>query len=242
MTQLEFVTFKWKPPPGYRSKFGPETVNTLWSMLARNYDGPCRLTCITDDGAGINPAVRVLPLWTDLGHLPSPHGRGYPSCYRRLPLFAETFQGMRIAELIGPRFAVLDLDVVVTGPLRPIFDVPDDFKIWGDTARGTPYNGSLYVMNAGARRRVWEEFDPATSPKRSLERGYIGSDQGWIGACLGPGEAKFTIRDGVYSYRNHIERAGYQLPANARLVIFHGATDPWSARAQCLGWVKKHYR
>lgn len=240
---FEFVTFKWRPTPGYRSKFGPETVNTLWSMLARNYDGPCRLTCITDDAAGISREVRVIPLWRELCDVPSPHGPAYPSCYRRLPLFAEEFMGARIADLIGPRFACLDLDVVATGPLRPIFSSPDDFKIWGDTAKGTPYNGSLWMLRAGARRQVWDEFDPKNAAARSLAAGYIGSDQGWIGACLGPYEAKFGTRDGVYSFRNHIERVnGYRLPANARLVIFHGATDPWSPRAQCLSWVKKHYR
>lgn len=234
---MEFVTFKWQPPVGYRSKFGPETVNTLWSMIQRNYAGPCRLTCITDDGAGISRDVRVVPLWRDLCELPSPHGHGYPSCYRRLPLFGE-----RGRDLIGPRFTVLDLDVVITGMLNPLVDGDWDFKIWGDTAKGTPYNGSLYVMNACARRQVWDKFDAKESPRASLRLGYIGSDQGWIGACLGTGEEKFTERDGVYSYRNHIQRRGYLLPANARIVVFHGAIDPWSTQAQRLGWVRKHYR
>lgn len=234
---FEFVTFKWKPDVGYRSQFPPSTVNTLWSMLRRHYDGPCRLTCITDDPDGIDAAVRIVPLWSDHAQMPSPHGAGYPSCYRRLPLF-----GDRGRELIGPRFSVLDLDTVICGPLRPIIDNAGPFKIWGDTARGTPYNGSFYVMDACARRKVWDEFDPVTSPKRSLAAGYIGSDQGWIGTCLGPWEAKFGIRDGVYSFRNHIERNGYRLPANARMVMFHGATDPWSPKAKCLGWVQKHYR
>jgi len=239
---MEFVSFKWKPDEGYRSKFGPETVNTLWSMLARHYNGPCRLTCITDDAKGISKEVRTIPLWDTFTKLPSPHGRGYPSCYRRLPLFAENFQGVSIAEMIGPRFACLDLDVVVTGNINPLVDGPEEFKIWGDTAKGTPYNGSLYVMNAGARAKVWDKFDPVRSPQRSLALNYIGSDQGWIGACLGPNEQKFTTRDGVYSYRNHIQRSGYLLPSNARLVIFHGAVDPWSNQAQCISWVRRHYR
>lgn len=234
---MEFVTFKWRPPPGYRSKFGPETVNTLWSMLERNYEGPCRLTCITDDAKGISKEVRTIPLWDTFSHLPSPHGQGYPSCYRRLPLFREDAR-----ELIGPRFACMDLDVVITGKLNPLVDGPEEFKIWGDTAKGTPYNGSFYVMNAGARSKVWDKFDPQTSPRRSLALKYIGSDQGWIAACLGPNEQKWGTRDGVYSYRNHIQRTGYLLPSNARLVIFHGAVDPWSNQAQCISWVRRHYR
>lgn len=232
-----FVTFKWRSPIGYRSKFEAFTVNTLESMLKRHYDGPCELVCITDDPVGISPTVRVVELWKDLGDMPSPHGNGYPSCYRRLPLF-----GDRGRDLIGPRFAVLDLDTIICGPIKPIIDAAGPFKIWGDTAKGTPYNGSFYVMDACARRQVWDSFDRVTAPKRSLAAGYIGSDQGWIACCLGPGEAKFTTHDGIYSYRNHIERSGYRLPANARMVMFHGATDPWSPRAKCLGWVKQHYR
>ncbi len=233
-----FVVFKWKAPVGYRSKFEAFTVNIMRSMLARHYDGPFELVCITDDAEGIDPRVRVLPLWQDMNHIPSPHGHGYPSCYRRLPLF-----GDRGRELIGDRFSVLDLDTVITGPIRPLIDNAGPFKIWGDTARGTPYNGSFYVMDACSRRQVWDTFDPENAAKRSLARGYIGSDQGWIAACLGPGEAKFGTRDGIYSYRNHIERANsFRLPANARMVMFHGATDPWSPKAKCLGWVKQHYR
>jgi hypothetical protein len=237
MSTREFVTFKWKPPPGYRSKFGPETVNTLCSMLERHHRGPIRLTCITDDDRGIDSRIRCLPLWDDWAHLPSPHGVGYPSCYRRLKLFSQEAR-----ELIGERFVVLDLDVVITADITPLFDGDWEFKIWGDTAKGTPYNGSLWQLQAGTRSKVWEQFDPERSPKRSLALGYIGSDQGWIAAALGPNERKWSHRDGVYSYRNHIQRQGFLLPANARLVIFHGAVDPWSEQAQRLSWVRKHYR
>lgn len=234
---MEFVTFRWRPAPGYRSKFAPATVNTLWSMIRRNYRGDCRLTCVTDDPAGISPEVRIVPLWSDHAALPSPHGVAYPSCYRRLKLFSA-----EAAELIGDRFVVMDLDVVITGDITPLFAGPEDFKIWGDTAKGTPYNGSLWMLRAGARRQVWDEFDPLLSPQRSLAMKYIGSDQGWIGACLGPNEARWTTQDGVYSFRNHCQRHGYQMPANARIVIFHGAIDPWSSQASYISWVRRHYR
>lgn len=239
---MEFVTFKWKPATRYRSTFGPETVNTMLSGLGRHFHRPFRLTCITDDPKGISSEVRIIPMWEDWAHLPSPHGASYPSCYRRLPLFAETFRGAPIAELIGPYFACLDLDMVFTNDVTPLFEPDVDFKIWGDTARLTPYNGSMWKMRAGARRKVWDEFDPVESPRRSLRLGYVGSDQGWISACLGPHEPKWSQRDGVYSFRMHIQRFGSRLPANARIVIFHGAVDPWSPLAQRLPWVRQHYR
>lgn len=234
---MEFVTFKWKSSGRYRSTFGAETVNTMLSGLGRHYAKPFRLTCITDDAKGISNEVRIVPLWDDWAHLPSPHGVSYPSCYRRLKLFSAD-----AADIIGPYFACLDLDMVFTGDVTPLFEPDRDFQIWGDTARLTPYNGSMWKMRAGSRRRVWDEFDPVESPRRSLKLGYVGSDQGWISACLGPHEAKWSQRDGVYSFRMHIQRYGYRLPPNARVVIFHGAVDPWSPLAQKIQWVRQHYR
>jgi hypothetical protein len=59
---------------------------------------------------------------------------------------------------------------------------------------------------------------------------------------LGKGEATWTRKDGVYSFRKDIaKRPGYSLPEDARLVAFHGKIDPWSSRAQHVGWIKKHY-
>lgn len=235
---MEFVCFKWKPATHYRSNFGPEHVNTLWKMLRRHYEGPARLTCVTDDPAGIDKEIRVMPLWKDHAKLASPHGAGNPSCYRRLRAW-----GAEAEEWFGPRFMTLDLDVVITGNLNPLVDVPEDFRIWGDTAKGTPYNGSLVLMTAGARRQVWDKFDPVKSPARGQALGYIGSDQAWIAACLGPNEKKWTSKDGVYSYRNEIQHKEGRLPAGARIVVFHGSVDPWSPAARARhDWVREHYR
>lgn len=235
---LDVICWKWKPAGQYRSTFGPETVNTLRRMVARHYSKPHRFSCITDDPHGIDPDVRIIPLWDDLAKVPSPYGAGHPSCYRRLKAFST-----EAANIIGPRFVSLDLDCVITGDMSPVWDRPDDFVIWGDTARGTPYNGSMFLMTAGARRQVWEKFDQVQSPKLGRMMNYIGSDQAWIGACLGPNEKKWTRRDGVYSYRNEIRNRGGGIPIDARIVFFHGAFDPWMPQIQSRHpWVLRHYR
>jgi hypothetical protein len=235
---MEFVCFKWKPPQHYRSEFGPDQPNTLWKMIRRNYTGPARLTCVTDDPVGISPEINVLPLWDTFCKLPSPHGGLNPACYRRLPAWGEAAR-----EWFGPRFVMIDLDVCIVGNINPVVDVPEDFRMWGDTAKGTPYNGSLVLMNAGARKQVFEDFDPVESPKKGRALGYIGSDQAWIGACLGPNEKKWTARDGVYSFRNEIAPRGGVLPPDARIVIFHGSVDPWHPNARMrYRWIREHYR
>lgn len=234
---LDVVCFKWRPPTGYRSTFGPETVNVLRAMVARHYRKPHRLTCITDDPAGIDADVRIVPLWSDYADVPSPHGGKNPACYRRLKVFSA-----EAAEIIGPRFVTIDLDVVITGDLSALWDRPEDFVMWGDTnpLPGSHYNGSMLLMTAGARRQVWDRFDPHTSPAHALKARCWGSDQGWVSYCLGPGEARWNKADGVYSYRNHLQSTG-ALPPNARVVVFHGAVDPWDARAQALPWVRQHW-
>lgn len=236
-----FVTYKWRAPAGYRSQFDASTVNVWARMIRRHYVGPARLVCVTDDSTGIFEGVECVPLWDHHRKLPSPHGVGNPACYPRLFQYS-----VEAGEIFGPRFMVTDLDILICGErdsLNRLVDVPHDFVIWGDTAKGTPYNGSLTLMTAGARRQVWETFDPVESPRRARALGYIGSDQAWIGACLGPGEQKWTARDGVYSYRNEIQHKDGKLPAGARIVVFHGSIDPWSPSARARhAWVREHYR
>lgn len=235
---LTVVTYKWKPRPGYRSTFGPETVNVLKRMVDRHYPDPHRFVCLTDDPTGIDADVDVLPMWEDFADVPSPHGGKNPSCYRRLRSFSAEAK-----DLFGPRFVSIDLDCVITGDLRPVWNRYDDFVIWGDTnpQPGSHYNCSMVLMSAGARRQVWEKFNPLTSPQQSLKARCYGSDQGWVSYILGPGEVKWTKADGVYSFRNDL-RAGHKpLPADARVVIFHGCIDPWSVDAQRLPWVKEHW-
>lgn len=234
---LSVVTWKWQPMLGYRSAFGPETVNTLRRMVARHYPHPHRFICVTDDAAGLDSSIEVLPLWNDFADLPSPSGGKNPSCYRRLRAFHPD-----IASAFGPRFVSLDLDVVITGDLSSVWNRPEDFVIWGDTNPSTFYNGSMFLMTAGARPQVWDAFSPTVSPQRAKAAGHFGSDQGWISYCLGPAESRWTRADGVYSYRNDLApNGGSNLPADARIVIFHGAVDPWAPSGQRLAWVRQHW-
>lgn len=237
---LTFVVWKWRPAVGYRSTFGPETVNVMRRMLARHYHAPHELVCITDDPVGIDPEVRIIPLWKDHARVRSPHGSKAPSCYRRLKAFSA-----EAAELIAPRFVSIDLDTVIVDDVTPLFEDTCDFKIWGDTARNTPYNGGLWMLRAGTRTKVWDKFDPIRSLVAGRKAGYIGSDQAWIGVCLGPHEQKWTAADGVYSFRNQIAapKGNGRLPKGARVVSFHGKFDPWAADVRrAYPWIAEHYR
>lgn len=231
------VCWKWSRR-GYRSTFGPKTVNTLRRMVARHYDRPHRFVCVTDDPSGLDPQVDVIPLWSEWADVQSPHGADYPSCYRRLRAFAPDAEA-----LFGRRFVSLDLDCVITGDLVPLWDRSEDFVIWGDTNPRNVYNGSMFLLTAGSRPHVWTQFDPSTSPREHFRAGCFGSDQGWISYALGPDEPRWKQADGVYSYRNEIvKKHKGMLPPDARVVFFHGPTDPWDTNGQRIPWVREHYR
>jgi hypothetical protein len=238
MEPLTFVCWRWRSK-GYRSTFGPETVTILRDMVARHYHGPHRFVCVTDEPEALQ-GVEAIPLWPDHGHIPSPIGHSYPSCYRRLKVFAPD-----AGEMFGPRLVSIDLDTVITGDITPLFNRPEDFVIWGesDFPHTTPYCGSLWMLRTGTRNKVWTEFDPKTSPSKATRAGCRGSDQGWLSYILGKGEATWTRKDGVYSFRKQISKnREYALPKDARLVAFHGKVDPWSYKAQQIDWVRTHYR
>lgn len=234
---LTVVTFKWRAPPGYRSTFRGEHVDTLRRMVARHYQRPHRFICITDDASGIQePDVELFEIWDDFSRVANPSGRKNPSCYRRLRLFAA-----QPGAFLGPRFVVLDLDCVILRDLAPLWDRPDPFVIWRSTTSGNPYNGSMWMLEAGARPHVWRDFDPDTSPRLTRRAGLYGSDQAWMAYAMGPDEATWSPADGVHSYRNEVESNG-RLPKGARVVFFHGKTDPWDRTAQRLDWVRENYR
>ncbi len=230
------MTFKWKAPARYRSVFTAQSVNVLKRMVDRHYAPEHRFLCITDDPKGLDEGIEAVPLWNDYASIPSPHGGNNPSCYRRLKLFSK-----EIADIVGPRFVCLDLDTVITGDLAPLWDRDEDFVGWEEQNPKNYYNGSMLLLRTGTRPKVWEDFTPK-SPAEAFRAGHFGSDQAWLSYKLGPHEAKWTRDDGVYSYNSHLRDKATTLPANAKVVMFHGGRDPWGPDAQRLAWVREHWR
>lgn len=235
---LSVVCWRWQPVEGYRSTFGPETVNVLKRMVARHYKDPHRFICCTDDATGIDSDVEIVPIWSDHAGLPHPHNHTHPSCYRRLRAFAPEMR-----EIFGPRFVSVDLDCVIVDDLRPLWNRPEDFVCWGGTTMPrTSFNGSMFLLTAGARASVWTDFNPVSSPATAKAAGYYGSDQAWISYCLGTKGARWFAEDGVCSYRLHVAPNRGRLPNHARIVFFNGKLDPWHPDVQRLPWVQEHWR
>jgi hypothetical protein len=234
---ISIVTFKWSKP-GYRSTFTSTHVNVARAMVARHYPLPHRFLCVTDDPVGLDADIEVVPLWNDHASIPNPSWPTGPSCYRRLKVFSDWF-----GNIAGDRFVCMDLDVVITGDLRPLWDRTEPFLIWQTGNAAIPFCASMFMMTAGVHKNVWDDFNPATSPQQSLTSGMKGSDQAWIAYCLGKKIPGWGMKEGVYSYRDHcVAKYGCKLPKGARMVMFHGKPDPWQYTAlQASPWIHEHY-
>lgn len=233
------VTFKWEPTPGYRSKFTSDNVNISFNMVSKNYPGLKRFICVTDKAEGLHPDIEVIDLWNEFSTLGNPTWRNGPSCYRRLPIFSESFR-----KIAGNRFACIDLDWLATGSLVPIFDRKEPFVIWNPGNQHVEYCAAMMLMDAGYLHRCYTEFDPNTSPMHAHRLGFRGSDQGWIACWAARNKQRFatwTKADGVYGYRDHLKNG--KLPEDARIVIFCGKPDPWDVDARRRSpWIEEHYQ
>jgi hypothetical protein len=233
MGKLRVLTWLWSQPGG-RASYGPENVNVWAAMVRRHLAMPHEICCVTDHPEGIDPSVRIIRPPEDFAHVTIPTwGPRKPQCLRRLAMFSPD-----AGKKFGERFVCMDLDCVITGPLDPLFDVPDDFKMMiGTDPRRRPYNGSMLLMTAGARPQVYTEF----TPDRAVLAGkhFIGSDQAWIAFCLGWGEAVWSEDDGAMWYSGRYSHG----PADCRVMFFPGAIKPWTvSRYRPLDrWVREHY-
>lgn len=261
---LRVVCWRWSNtgPKRKRVAYTADHVNRFANMVRRNLSMPHEVVCVTDQPEGLDPSIRIVPLW-DEGL------REKGGCYVRLKAFSPEMQ-----DIIGERFVSMDIDCVVTGPLDPLFDRDDEFVMWKNVGRGTTYCGSMFLMTAGARRQVWDEFDVNDLELRTgkldsshpggrwvhpyaLDTGnVIGSDQAWISAVLGPDEAMWTAADGVLSFKADVHPRYYrrrlikrdtpppaELPEHSRVVFFHGREDPSQAHIQrACPWIETHWR
>lgn len=226
MTDLAIVTFLWSNPnytKRHDYEYGVEHVEKLARSVRKHLTLPHEFVLVTDyDPSLFTEPDRIVPLWDD--------NRDMGGCYVRLKAFDKD-----VGEVFGKRFMWLDLDIVITDNINHLVDHEYDFWSWVDVNPPTPYCGSLIGMNAGSRQQVWDKFEREAS--RAAAKHYIGTDQAWIGHCLGKNEKTFGREDGVYSYKKHVKRSPI-LPENCCMVVFHGNVDPSTEKAK---WIAQHW-
>jgi hypothetical protein len=199
-------------------KYGPEYMERLEAGLRRHLTGEYRFRVFRPDREDM--------------HLTG-------GCLVRLRMFDPAWQARNG---IGPedRLACIDLDVVVTGSLDPLFERVEPFVILhgGNSLNPCPFNGSLMMLRGGAYPEAWSDLSEAALKRVKFYA--FPDDQGWLAHKV-PHAAGWKVgqASGVYAFRKPGWPGGDDLPGDARLVVFPGWRDPQAF--QHLSWVKQHW-
>jgi hypothetical protein len=221
---LSVVCWRWGP------LYSVEYVNRLRSMLDRHLHIPHRLFCVTDDSAGMDYRTLHVPMFTEtFPGMTSPSGRR--ANFRRLQTFSADLEN-----IWGKRVLLLDLDIVITDDVTPLFDRPEPLVAFDQRHEGTnrsrKYNTSMVLMDTGILGQMWTDFK--TDPQGVFDAARqqrIGdgnnSDQAIFGlyaAALKP--ATWTPGDGVVPFYKVKNNDGGGLPQGTRAVLFFGTDKP----------------
>lgn len=212
---LTVVSWLWSQPEG-RAKYTPEHVWIWADMVSRNLAMPHKLLCVTSE-TDLPPTVERIDPPGEFEDIQPKWGPRKPNCFRRLVMFKRD-----AAKTFGKRFVSIDLDCVIGGPLDPLFDRPEDLVLVKGTSSDRPYNGSMMLIKAGCRPRVYEDFNQAGADASG--EAFHGSDQAWLAHKLGWGEKTWNERDGVFCYGP----LWAQVPRRSRILFFPGRTKPWT--------------
>ena len=212
---VNVICMKWG------DKFGPEYVNRLYGMVARNLTLDFRFICFTEVPKGIRPEVEIQPL----PELDIPEGlpeRGW----MKLTLYAENF-----GNLSGPTL-FLDLDVVIVGSIDCLFEYEAEFAIVHDKHRPARMigNSSVFRFEIGRYPHILKNFtDNFIEIRKQFrhEQAYLSSEIRKLGIL------KFWPDEWCPSFKYHCvppwPKSWYQtprIPENSRVIIFHGVPNP----------------
>jgi hypothetical protein len=228
---LTVLTWLWAQPGG-RTTYTARHVNVWRDMVQRHLSIDHEVACVTDMPQGIDPGIRIIHPPRQLEDVRIPTwGPRRPQCFRRLAMFRRD-----AADLFGAeRIVCMDLDVAIGGSLDKLLGGGEDFRIAAGTSPGRLYNGSMMMIRAGSRPKVYEEFTPAKAVLAGKK--FVGSDQAWLSYILGRGEKVWRVDDGLVHWM-----ARHQAPA-PRMMSFPGPTKPWQlVELGTVPWVCRHYR
>jgi len=160
---VNVVCMKWG------TRYGPEWVNRLFGMVARNTTWHVRFVCFTDDATGIRPEVDCLPLPTvqfDAAAI----GKYWP----KLGLMQDGLGGLTGLTLF------LDLDLVIVDSIDDLFTHPGRFLIvreWKDPHLGYG-NSSVVRWVIGDQTQVLERF--YATPPDVIRETYASKEQNFL--------------------------------------------------------------
>jgi hypothetical protein len=202
-------------------------------MVARHLSRPHKFVCVDETPGRVPDGVEGLPM--------PPLQRGDFACTRRLWHFSPE------ATVLGERVVHLDLDVVITAPLDPLFERAEPLVLWkceSKTSHGWALNPTVMLFTPGTRTDIWRQY--VSNPTGLMDRAHAAgfqrknSDQCVLSYLLSERHPHWTHADGIVSYRMLANSA---LPTGARVVSFHGHSDPNDDAVRARSpWVNEAWR
>lgn len=159
------MTSNWVVCLKHGKKYSHEYVNILYNMVKRNCSIPFNFACITENPAGINSNIKIIPL---------PKNLKIEGWWYKPWVFSKDFP------LTGT-ILFLDLDIVLIKNIDNLWNYePDKFCIIRDFARlkykdWPRFNSSVFRFNTGKYQFVWDNLIKDLSQTKKMH-----GDQDWI--------------------------------------------------------------
>lgn len=210
--------------------YGPEYVNRLYNMVARNTKRPFRFVCFTESRDGLDESIECRPL--------PYHLRGW---WCKIPLFAPPMS------IEDDQIVCMDLDIVIVGNIDWLLDYRGNFAIlnyhWKtvhDVDAPKYYNGSLWSLKPGYGSHVWENF--AHHGDEVMKRCY--SDQEYISEQIKDADLIQQMFPGeVLGFNTHywnLKPEDRKFMAKS-MWVFHGFPKPIEV-CKKVDFVKEHWQ
>lgn len=234
-----FICMKWG------QRYPADYVNRMHAMIERNIGGEAfQLVCFTEDATGVRAGVDIRPLPP---FEPVPEWMRWKP-WRKLSLM----NGDLPADLVGRDALFIDLDVVITGDLRPFFTFhPGKYCVienWTKAGQNIG-NTSVFRYNIGKYPEIFTRF--MANPEGARANG-VTNEQEFISATLHPrGEQHFWPAAWCRSFKESLLPIWplrlwqpARLPDDCRIAVFHGKPDPDEARdgKWPAPWYQKFYK
>lgn len=185
-------------------------INNLYQGIMKWTVHSFKFVCFTNEELELMDEIETRPfkMYATTGVLP------------RLYMFSKE------AGLFGHQVLCLDIDVVITGPLRDIMNYKGLFAVrprWQRREGHLP-DGDIMSFRAGeeTERIFWDPFiEDVTLAEATVK----GRERFWITECIGDKwDSWANVAPGqVCSYKHHILRSGLK---DARIVSCHGFPRP----------------
>lgn len=232
--------------------YGPEYVNRLYASVARNMTRPFRFVCLTDDETGLRHEVETLPI-PDI-RVDAPYTN---RPWRKLAVYVP-----ELGDLSGQAL-FLDVDLLITGPLDEFFDLPGEYCVihnWTHPNRIVG-NTSVFRFEIGAHADLLELYESKPTQywvdKYRIEQTFLSYELPKL---------TYWPKPWCISFKRHCLPGGVKwpkamlnwflpskLPADARIVAFHGKPNPDDAlvghwpggphkRLLPATWIADHWR